>query len=141
MFNQIPLDPTLPESFDNTPNEERGKDELDCWWDHPFAITTPDGKFDVRCLNGGAWDRSTWLGRADTYDEACKLAAEKQAAWVAQRGEPHFLMDPPGIKVVIMPQRPDQDMQVLGAYATQAEAAEAIQRWREKLGLVFTAKK
>lgn len=140
MYNQIPIDPKLPARFDCTPNEERSKEELDRWWDHPFAVTTPEGKFDVRCLNGGAWDRSTWLGQAETYDDACRLAAAKQAAWAAQRGQPHFLLDDPDIKVVIMPQRPDKETRILGTYATQEEATEAIRVWREEQGLPQSVK-
>lgn len=35
-----------------------------------------DGKtrFDVRCLDGGAWDRSTWKGSFETLEEAVNFA-------------------------------------------------------------------
>ncbi|MCZ8963440.1 DNA-binding protein (plasmid) [Escherichia albertii] len=79
MSNRIPLDPVLPENFDDIPNDERDKAQLDAWWDHPYGITQPDGKIIVRCLNGGAWDRSSVLGVADNYDEACELAEKEQA--------------------------------------------------------------
>jgi hypothetical protein len=108
MHNKIPLDPKLPSKFDNTDNRARSKAQLDAWWDHPYAVTRENGKIDVRCLNGGAWDRSTWLGQVDTYDEACALAAEKQAAWVRARSRPMTLMDVDGQYLVVMEQRPDQ---------------------------------
>ena len=73
MPNQIPNNPTLPKNFDITPNEKRSKAQLDAWWDHPYCVTHNE-KFHVYCLNGGAWDRPTWLAQADTYDEACELA-------------------------------------------------------------------
>lgn len=91
MSNRIPLDPVLPENFDDTPNDERDKAQLDAWWDHPYGITQPDGKIIVRCLNGGAWDRSSVLGVADNYDEACELAEKEQAKWVKTRSQPVFL--------------------------------------------------
>jgi hypothetical protein len=35
----------------------------------------PSGvRYDVRCLDGGAWDRSTWWGSAGTLDEAIQIA-------------------------------------------------------------------
>lgn len=77
MANCIPLDPKLPANFDITPNDKRSKNQLDTWWDHPYCITH-DGAFLVYCLNGGAWDRPTLFGKANTYDEACELAEKKQ---------------------------------------------------------------
>jgi len=31
-------------------------------------------KYEVRCLDGGAWDRSTWHGSFATFEEALKVA-------------------------------------------------------------------
>ncbi|VAE21712.1 Uncharacterised protein [Enterobacter hormaechei] len=124
MTNRIPLDPQLPANFDNTPNDKRSTNQLDCWWDHPYGITQANGKIMVRCLNGGAWDRSTALGIADSYDEACLLAASKQAEWVARRAEPIFLfsIDPPFV-LVRQPQRPDHDQVIIAEFATKEELA------------------
>lgn len=47
MPNQIPLDPTLPAHFFDLRNEDRSKEELDAWWDHPFGQTREDGTIDV----------------------------------------------------------------------------------------------
>ena len=107
MPNQIPNNPTLPKNFDITPNEKRSKAQLDAWWDHPYCVTHNE-KFHVYCLNGGAWDRPTWLAQADTYDEACELAERKQAEWVARREQPIYYMtfEPP-FQMVRQPQRPD----------------------------------
>lgn len=127
MPNAIPLDPKLRRGFDDTPNEERSKDELDEWWDRPYGVTLPDGKIMVRCLNGGAWDRSTQLGVAPNYEDACKLAEEKQAAWVRYRGKPILYLDQPKRSLVIMPQRPDQPIRHL-TYVDSAEQAEAYMR-------------
>lgn len=119
MPNCIPLDPKLPANFDDTPNDKRSKSQLDAWWDHPYGITQPDGKIMVRCLNGGAWDRSSVLGVADNYDEACALAEEKQAAWVVTRTTPTFLhsSEPPFI-LIQEAQRPDHQRTVLGEFDT-----------------------
>lgn len=110
---QIPLDPVLPADFDDTPNDQRPLAQLDEWWDRPYGITRENGRIDVRCLNGGAWDRSTWLGQAANYEEACELAEAAQAKWLKFRSKPTFMMDSPKSALVIMPQRPDQDIRHL----------------------------
>jgi len=124
MPNAIPLDPKLRRGFDDTPNDQRTKDELDAWWDHPYGVTLPDGQIMVRCLNGGAWDRSTQLGVAANYEDACKLAEEKQASWVRFRGKPTYYMDQPKPSIVIMPQRPDQPIRHL-IYVESKEAVDS----------------
>jgi hypothetical protein len=44
----------------------------DSWFD-----AWPTGfRYDVRCLDGGAWDRSTNYGMFATFEEALKLAKE-----------------------------------------------------------------
>ena len=91
MPNRIPLDPKLPKSFDSTPNADRSKAQLDQWWDRPYGITRADGRIEVRCLNGGAWDRSTHFGTADDYDAACALAETKQAEWLRFASGPWFI--------------------------------------------------
>lgn len=122
MPNCIPLDPKLPARFDDTPNDQRSKSQLDAWWDRPYGITQPDGKIMVRCLNGGSWDRSSALGIADNYDDACLLAEQKQASWVATRAQPVFLFstEPPFV-LIRQPQRPDHQQKVIGEFQTTEE--------------------
>lgn len=127
MPNQIPVNPTLPKNFDDTPNERRSKSQLDQWWDHPYCLTQPDGKYLVRCLNGGAWDRSTVFGLADSYEEACQLAEQRQAEWVARRGEAMLSMDNGSFAAMIQPQRPDQEYQIFPA-ASKDVAIELISK-------------
>lgn len=94
------INPALRDHFDATPNELREDLELVDWWDRPYirAVTweemkphnaTPDEiekhrlswlesfpegiRYDVRCLDGGAWDRSTWWGTAKTLTEALEI--------------------------------------------------------------------
>lgn len=120
MPNRIPIDPKLPARFNDTPNEERSKAQLDAWWDHPYGVTREDGTIDVLCLNGGAWDRSTWLGNAPDRDQADKLAEEKQVAWLKFRNRPALFMWGAGEKhqIVLMPQRPDEQQRVLAVVDT-----------------------
>lgn len=84
-----------------------------------------DGRIEVRCLNGGAWDRSTHLGIADNYDAACALAVSKQAEWLKFRERPCVLLDADQVLVVREAQRPDEEQQQLAAFST-AEAATAF---------------
>lgn len=126
MSNRIPLDPKLRKNFDATPNEARSKAELDTWWDHPFGITLEDGRIEVRCLNGGAWDRSTHFGVADDYEAACALAETRQAEWVQTRNRPVLYFDVGEVVVSRMPQRPDEQMQVLAKFPTAEEAQEYL---------------
>lgn len=127
MANRIPLDPKLPKDFDSTPNEARSKEQLDAWWDHPFGVTRSDGRIEVRCLNGGAWDRSTGFGVADDYDAACSLAEAKQADWLKFRERPTVMIDDGQVLVTRMPQRPDQEFVVLATLGSTEEASAFLQ--------------
>ena len=122
MPNRIPLDPKLPKTFDATPNDSRSKKQLDAWWDRPYGITLSDGRIEVRCLNGGAWDRSTHLGIADNYDAACALAEAKQAEWLKFRERPTVCLDVDQVLVIRQAQRPDKAQQELETFPT-AQAA------------------
>jgi len=89
VIKDIAINPVLPGNFDNTPNEERSPRSL-AWWNVPYVVTyikTVNGweiassgaqEFHVRCLDGGAWDRSTWLGTFATLEEALALATTPQ---------------------------------------------------------------
>lgn len=125
----FPVDPLLPENFDQTPNEARSAAELDEWWDRPYAVTREDGKYEVRCLDGGAWDRSTSYGFAVDLDEAKELAARKLADWKRMRARPTLLIDD-GYSLVRMPQRPDQEMEILA----KVDSPEAAGTWLKANG-------
>lgn len=129
--DDLPVDPELPPDFDNTPNEERSTEELDTWWDRPFAQTRADGTLDVRVLDGGAWDRATWYGTAATVDEARLLAKSKLAAWQKTRAAPTVCLDRSGIKLLRMPQRPDDDGEVLYVAKDQQDATRWLEEHRE----------
>lgn len=116
------IDPKLHQDFDNTPNEERTTAELDAFWDKPFAITNEDGTFDVRCLDGGAWDRPTWYGTAPTLASAELLGERKLAEWKLNRAQPMSISEGGKILIVRMPQRPDWEHEVLKAFDSEADA-------------------
>lgn len=95
--NQFPVNPPFPENFDDTPNDERPKWEIEFLWGRPYIEiiefsgdpkfrkqwfdSWPDGKrFDVRCLDGGAWDRPTAWGMFKTLDEALRCC-ESGPVW------------------------------------------------------------
>lgn len=71
------INPKRPSQFDNTSNDERSPTELATYWDVPFAITSADGSYEVRCLDGGCWDRATCYGYAPDLASAEALAARK----------------------------------------------------------------
>lgn len=87
VLHGIAVDPVLPENFDYTPNDARD-DRSRAWWGVPYIETYrsdepgflahyPQGvRYDVRCLDGGAWDRSTFLGAFGTLEAAVKAASE-----------------------------------------------------------------
>lgn len=125
----IPIDPALPENFDSTPNEDRSREDLDLWWDRPFAITNPDGALTVRCLDGGAWDRSTNYGDAMNAEEAAKLGADKLTAWRKAKRRPIVSMNGDGTAdVVVMASRPDRDAEILAEKLSLADAHAFIER-------------
>lgn len=85
LVDGIPIDPVLPPDFDDTPNERRPKSHQK-WWRQPYIMTmrgTAERRgagatgVTVRCLDGGAWDRSTWWGNFDTIAEAVAFAKAK----------------------------------------------------------------
>jgi hypothetical protein len=117
---RIPLDPETAQAFDATPNEARSKTQLDQWWDRPYGLARPDDRIEVRCLNGGARDRSTHLGIADDYDPASALAEAKQAEWLRLREQPRTCLDEGRVTVVRQPQRPDEEMLELASFAEAA---------------------
>ena len=97
--DDIPINPELPEMFEETANEER-PDSHKQWWYKPFIQTDNFSKFvapkdpieaakkkkswyaeyptgiryNVRCLDGGAWDRSTNHGFFNTLEAAIEKA-------------------------------------------------------------------
>lgn len=87
----IPVNPKLPVNWDNTPHEDRPQCHQ-LLWGKPYIITQeeipglhteswfqhwPSGtRYDVRCLDGGAWDRSTSRGQFATLEEAINRANE-----------------------------------------------------------------
>lgn len=86
----IPVNPVLPKRFYGTDNRKRPNSP---WWHVPYVRITscpfeegsehlakwleawPSGnRFDVYCLDGGAWDRPTAWGKFGTLEEAVRCA-------------------------------------------------------------------
>lgn len=112
----LPVDPDLRPGFDDTPNEQRSKAELDAWWDQPYLLTNADGSYSARTLNGGAWDRSTFLGTGATIEEATAIALENHARFVRFRSRPTASIREDGaFDIARMPQRPDATPTLLAA--------------------------
>ena len=92
---KIPVDPQLPENWDNWDIEDR-PNYHGLLWGLPYIVTQanehwPNGiRFDVRCLDGGAWDRSTNRGQFATLEEAIQRANElKPAGGRGEAGNAH----------------------------------------------------
>jgi len=94
------VNPVLPPAFDQTPNDAR-PDSHARFWHRPYIVTYSDAvsscarcseaekeqmrrqwleawpsgtRYDVRCLDGGAWDRSTSWGAFATLEAALACA-------------------------------------------------------------------
>ncbi len=66
---KIAINPPLRAGFYSTPNERRSKTELKRWWCNPFVESNGD-RFEVRCLDGGAWDRPTFYASYNNLNDA-----------------------------------------------------------------------
>lgn len=81
----VPVDPVLPEMFHCTPNDERPASHQKFWF-VPYITTEsmpgfPDDiRYTVQCLNGGAWDRPTYLGIFSNFEDAVKCAMNERNA-------------------------------------------------------------
>lgn len=129
----LPVDPDLREDFDSTPNEDRPQSELDRWWDRPYAKTLPDGRLIVRCLDGGAWDRSTNYGVAATLAEARELAQRKLAEWRRISSQPTAYMLGDGlVQFVVMARRLDEDFKALSDPMPSSETSAWMEKWRRE---------
>ena len=129
----IPLDPVLPPNFDDRANETRSKAELDKFWRRPFIISRDDGKYEVRCLDGGAWDRATCYGLADSLEAARTLARTKLARWVAIMERPVATMRRDGlIDLVQMNHRPDGYPTVYATGLSQEDAQRVLAEYGEQ---------
>lgn len=127
----LPVDPALPPNFDSTANERRSKAELDAWWLRPFAQTRPDGGLDVRCLDGGAWDRATYYGTAKDLNEAQEIARTKLEAWQAVRDRPAAMLGDSVWLLILEPNRPGMPRPVMFAAGSQDDLMQVLARWDE----------
>jgi hypothetical protein len=80
-IKNVPIDPCQRLGFDNTRNEDRDYKEYEDWWGRGFVISHRNSRgegisYQVRCLDGGAWDRSTWHGNYGNLSEAIDHALQ-----------------------------------------------------------------
>lgn len=128
----LPVDPLLREDFDNTPHELRPQHELDEWWERPFAVTLPNGHLAVRCLDGGAWDRSTNYGVAQSLVEATTLAREKLERWKKITSQPVALSLGDGMaQAVVMPRMPGDEPHPVSPVMPMAELGAWLERRKQ----------
>ena len=91
IWDGVPINPRLPKNFSDTANESRPPRHM-ALWGIPYIETDTGGhdtkedrakwleawpsgtRYDVRCLDGGAWDRPTCWGMFATIEEAVQCA-------------------------------------------------------------------
>jgi len=130
---ELPVDPLLRPMFDYTPNEDRPESELAQWWLKPFAVTRGDGTFDVRCLDGGAHDRSTWYGTASDLASAKEIAAAKLANWLEFLDRPIVTMDADSYSLTIGSLHPRLPRAVLATFESMDLLRAWLAEWEENI--------
>lgn len=102
----VPVDPKLPDAWDNTPNEERPICHMKLV-DQPYIVTMPPHgyggveheRYNLRVLDLGAWDRSTNRGVYDTVEEAKEAAVQALqpggdiSKWIVVRDRTPYIAD------------------------------------------------
>ena len=125
----LPVDPQLPPDFDSTPNDARSDAELDAWWMRPYAVSLPEGGYAVRCLDGGAWDRSTFWGTAPDLAGARVIARRGLQQTQVRRNRAAVLLGHDAYLVSIEEDRPRQPRPVLHTASTAEKASAAVAAW------------
>lgn len=99
LVDNVPINPRLPEDFGCTPNQARPPRHL-AWWNVPYIEVCMSheplftqhwkgpARYDVRCLDGGAWDRPALWGAFGTLVEASRCAAAGPS-WRQAEPAPH----------------------------------------------------
>lgn len=119
------VDPVLPPDFDNCPNERRPQAEVDAWWMNPFVVTLRDGTFELRCLDGGAWDRSTHWGYVQTLEDAKRLAVSK----LREVQTSVYVRESGGASLLVLDSTPPR--QASPVVMAGRSGAELLQEWDE----------
>lgn len=118
---KLPLNPKFPPNFNDRANEDRSSEELAVWWDRPFVEVSEDGRYHVRCLDGGAWDRPTSYGWVDKLADAPAMAETKLNKWRSVRSKPLVNMDPNDLSLIRMPQHPLAGIEVVRQFSSRDE--------------------
>jgi len=80
VIDGIPVNPADPPARD-IKNDERETEELILWWRQPYLQWNKRGHLEIRCLDGGAWDRPTFIGSHDELAGAIELAKKPTRAY------------------------------------------------------------
>ena len=80
VIDGIPVNPAKPPARD-IKNDERETEELILWWRQPYLQWNKRGHWEIRCLDGGAWDRPTFIGGHDELAGAIELAKKPTRAY------------------------------------------------------------
>ena len=124
----VPVNPVLPKNFDGTRNEDRPESHQK-WWDLAYIETVtreegetgwreawPSGvRYDVRCLDGGAWDRPTFWGAFATIEEAVRCAKGGPARRSFNRSVPDPCDYVRSLRSIYGPHRADECAKILKA--------------------------
>jgi hypothetical protein len=76
LVDGVLIDPEIPPGFWSTPMEKRPASHLE-FWEKAFVLTVPHlfpPRFDVYCLDGGAWQNPTCWGRFSALEDAIRCA-------------------------------------------------------------------
>lgn len=102
VIDGIPVNPSEPPAID-IPNECRSSEELMLWWRQPYLVWNKSGHWEVRCLDGGAWDRPSYLGQNQALATAIALATKPTRAYaigeLQAKENGHALMKALGVVV------------------------------------------
>ncbi|ASI21406.1 hypothetical protein E4188_23095 (plasmid) [Aeromonas media] len=80
VIDGIPVNPANPPASD-IKHDERETEEMILWWRQPYLEWDSGGRWEVRCLDGGAWDRPTFIGSHEELASAIELAKKPTRAY------------------------------------------------------------
>lgn len=80
VIDGIPVNPANPPARD-IKNDERETEELILWWRQPYLEWNKNGFWEIRCLDGGAWDRPSFLDQHKQLAGALELAKKPTRAY------------------------------------------------------------
>jgi hypothetical protein len=125
----LPIDPSLPADFFDCHHDKRSEEQLDAWWDKPFAVTEA-GRLVVYCLDGQVQSMPTCYGSATSAAGAKELASANLTEWLAKRRKPVVTRFPEDgmYGVMRMAERPWSDSEVLEEFPDEESAKQYLDK-------------